>query len=165
MTHKIIIDYFEQLNLNLNDFAENSFFRLDLREIEGAIRTGITYPCMAVESPDIDPSESTVNSSAIGRWFAFAVYMNPELDNQAEQTEMLDLCERICLKILARMRHDARIPEHPLYNKFLISSCSGMKIGPVFTEMLYGYRFTGMIKGSESLKVNAADWADIDLTC
>lgn len=165
MTHKLIIDYLEQLNLNLKDFAENSFFRLDLREIEGAIRTGITMPCMAVESPEIDPSASTVNSSTIGRWFAFTVYMNPEVDNQQEQNEMLDLCERIGLKVLARMRHDARIPAHPLYNKFLISSCSGMKIGPVFTELLYGYRFMGMIQGSESLKIDAADWKDIDLTC
>lgn len=165
MTHKEIIDYLEQLNLNLKDFAENSFFRMDLTEIEGAIRTGITYPCMAVESPDIDFSGSTVNSSVIGKIFAFTVFMNPEIDNEEEKDLMIDLCERSGLKILARMRHDARIPGHPLYNKFLMENCDGIKVGPAFTELLHGYRFTGIIKGNESLKVDAADWEDIDLTC
>lgn len=165
MTHKLIIDYLEQLNLNLNDFAEDSFFRLDLTEIEGGIRTGISYPCMAVESPDIDFSESTINSSVIAKIFSFTVFMNPDSENSEEKDFMTDLCERIGLKILARMRHDARTPEHPLYNKFLIESCEGIKVGPVFTELLHGYRFTGIIKGNETLKVNAADWADIDLVC
>jgi len=165
MTHKQIIDYLEQLNLNLNDFAADSFFRMDLTEIEGAIRTGITYPCMAVESPDIDFSGSTVNSSVIAKIFSFTVFMNPDSENTEEKDLMTDLCERIGLKILARMRHDARIPTHLLHNKFLIESCEGIKVGPVFTDLLHGYRFTGIIKGNESLKVNAADWADIDLTC
>ena len=83
----------------------------------------------------------------------------------AEQNEMLDQCERLGLKIIARMRYDARQPGHLLHNRFKVSSVKWMKVGPLFTEELYGYRFTVEIEGGESLKVQADDWADIDTVC
>ena len=161
-THKPIIDYFENINLQLKDFPENSFFRMDLEEIMGAIRDGINFPAMAVESPDGDGENSVEQNSVIGRMFGFTVYMNPEPGNFQEQNAMLDLCERIGKKILARMRQDARIPDHLLYNKFKVSSTKWIKIGPLFTEKLYGYRFTGIIEGNEPLVVDPADWNDIE---
>lgn len=165
MTHKPIIDYFEQINLKLIHFPETSFFRMDLMEITGAFRSGINFPALAVESPDGDAEGSSTNSSVSGRMFAFTVYHRPTRGNFQEQNELLDECERIGLKIVARMRHDARIPTHPLYNKFSAETAKWMKVGPIFNEELHGYRFTGMIKGEESLKIDAADWSDIDLTC
>ncbi len=163
--HKQIIDYFENLNTNLKDFPEKSFFRMDLMEITGSFRTGINFPAMTVESPDLDGSESSVHNSVIGRMFAFTVYVSPQNGNFAQLNEQMDLAEKIAWKVIARMRHDARDPEHFLYNRFLVSSVRGHKVGPVFNELLHGYRMTGLITGSESLKVDAADWDDIDLTC
>lgn len=164
-THKPIIDYFENINLKLKDFGENSFFRMDLTEIQGKIRSGINFPALAVESPDGDAEKSIDQNSVISRMFAFTVYMNPEKENYNEQNEMVDLCEIIGKKILARMRYDARIPEHLLFNKFKVSSAKWIKVGPIFTEGLYGYRFTGIIEGNEPLKVDPEDWDDINSTC
>jgi hypothetical protein len=164
-THKPLIDYFESLNANLKDFPEKSFFRQDLNEIMGAIRSGINFPAMAVESPDGDGEGSIEQNSVIGRMFAFTVYMNPEEENFQQQNEMLDLCERIGKKVLARMRYDARVPGHLLHNKFKVSTVKWIKVGPVFTDLLYGYRFTGMIEGSEPLTLDVEDWDDITAPC
>ena len=164
-THKPIIDYFESLNTNLVDFQDKSFFRIDLDELFGSFRSGISFPCMTVESPEGDAAESNVSNSVIGRAPAFTIYQKPQRGNYQQQTEMLDECERIGLKIIARMRHDARIPEHLLYNRFLASSVKWVKVGPVFSELLYGYRFSFEIKDNEALKVNPEDWSDIDSVC
>ena len=164
-THKPIIDYFEFLNAASVHFQENSFFRMDLQEIFDSFRSGISFPAMAVESPEGDAEGSDITSSALTRTVAFSIYQLPQAGNAAQQNEMLDECERIGLKILARMRYDARQPGHLLYNRFKVSSAKWMKVGPLFTEQLYGYRFTVEIEGGESLKVDAADWKDIDLVC
>lgn len=164
-THSVIIDYFRQLNKNLRDFGENSFFRIDLKEIEGGFRSGITFPAMAVESPDLDGQDSDITNSVIGRAFFFTVYMDPKKNDYDDQDTAIDLCEKIGWKLIARMRKDATDPNHFLYDKFKVSTVSAIKVGPLFTQHLYGYRFGGLISGNESLKVDPADWDDIDSIC
>lgn len=164
-THKPIVDYFESLNENLIDFNENSFFRMDLDELFGAFRSGITFPCMTTESPEGDAGDSTLSNSVIGRFWAFTIYQNPERGNAQQLNQMLDECEQIGLKIVSRMRLDARNPEHLLYNKFKVASVKWVKVGPVFTENLYGYRFSGEFKDNEALTVKAEDWIDLDTVC
>jgi len=164
-THKPIIDYFESLNKNLKDFPEKSFFRMDLEEITGSFRSGINFPAMVVESPEGDTEGSSIHSSKVNRTFYFSIYQKCRAGNFEQQNEILDECERIGLKIIARMRYDARIPNHFLHNKFQSETVKWVKEGPIFTEALYGFQFTGIIAGDESLKLDAADWDDIDLTC
>ena len=157
--HATIINYFAELNAKLKDFPEKSFFRMDLMEITGAFRSGINFPAMTVESPDIE-ADGSINNSVIGRVFAFTVYVNPTQGDFDGQNSKLDQAERIGWKLIARMRHDARDPNHFLYNKFQVNEVRATKVGPIFTEQLHGYRFTGTIKGTESLKVDPADWSD-----
>lgn len=164
-THAPLVEYFKNINKQLNDFGKNSFFRQDLEEIFGAFRVGVNFPCLAIESPEIDAPDSTEQNTVIGRMFAFVVYMNPERNNYDEQNDYLDQCEKIAKKILARMRYDANIPGNILYRKFKVSTVKGVMVGPVYTEHLYGYRFAGMITGNEPLKVDPADWKDIDSAC
>lgn len=165
MTHEPHIAYFENLNAKLVDFAEKSFFRMDLSEITGAFRKGITFPAMTVESPEGDAEGSSKNNSVINRTGAFTVWEKPQTGNFADQTEKIDDCEKIGLKIIARMRLDSANHASPLYNKFEASSVRWIKVGPIFNEGLYGYRFTFNIAGSESLKVDPADWSDIEEVC
>lgn len=164
-THANLVDYFKNLNAQLNDFPEESFFRQDLEEIFGAFRSGINFPCMALESAELDAPDSTEQNTVIGRMFAFVVYMNPKRGNFDQQKEYIDKCEKIGKKILARMRYDANIPGNLLYRKFKVNTIKAVKVGPVYTEQLHGYRFVGMISGNESLKVDPADWKDIDTVC
>lgn len=164
-THKPILDYFQSLNEKLVDFPEDSFFRMDLEEIMGSFRSGINFPAMTVESPDGDAENSIGSNSVVGRLFAFTVFQNPTKGDFAQQNEMIDQCERIGLKIIARMRHDSFEKTHMLYNRFNANSVKWTKIGPLFNEELFGYRFTGIITGSESLNIDPADWSDIDTVC
>lgn len=165
MTHKPIIDYFEQLNANLLDFPEKSFFRMDLAEIQGSFRSGINFPAMVVESPEGNTEGSTINASVINRTGAFTVYQNSKQGDFGQQNQLLDQCERIGIKILARMRLDNANPAHAMHNRFDIPGVTWIKVGPIFTEKLYGYRFMYDLRGTESLIVDPADWSDIDEVC
>lgn len=164
-THARLVDYFKNINTQLNDFGENSFFRQDLEEIFGGFRVGINFPALAMESPEIDGQDSSEQSTVIGRMFAFVVYMNPKLNDYDQQNEYLDICERVGKKILARMRYDANIPGNILYRKFKMNTVRAVMVGPVYTESLYGYRFAGMISGAESFKLDPTDWKDLDSVC
>lgn len=165
MTHEPIIDYFKYCNEQLVDFSEDSFFRMDLSEITGSFRRGITFPALVVESPEGDMDNSSLSSSVIGRVFAFTVYDKHKKGDFQDQNQKLDNCEKIGLKIIARMRHDARNPDHLLYNRFKVNTVNFVKVGPVFSEHLYGYRFTGVIEAEESLLVKPEDWNDINQVC
>ena len=138
---------------------------MDLAEIKGAFRSDADLPCLVVESHEGDWDKSKPNQSVNDRAFAFTVYYDPENGNFDEQNDMLGLSEAMGFKIIARMRHDATIKGHILYNKFKVESVRNHKVGPVFNEQLYGYRFTGEISGAQPLIVSADDWTDIDAVC
>ena len=165
MNHDHIVDYFESLNSKLADFPEKSFFRMDLTEIQGAFRSGINFPAMSVESPQLDMSKSNVSNSVLGHDFAFTIWKKPKTGDFGGQNTDLGDCERIGLKILARMRYDARVPDHLIYNSFEARSVSAIKVGPLFTENLYGYRFIGTFSNNKPLIINPADWNDLDSPC
>lgn len=164
-THKPLLDYFENINSNLKDFPDKSFFRMDIEEIFGAFRRGINMPAMSVESPEGEATKSSPSNNFIGRTFAFNIMAMPKKGDFEEQNRIIDQCEQIGWKIIARMRFDNTDPKSLIYNKFKVSSVRFHKIGPLFNEELYGYRFTGEIGSSESLQVNKDDWEDLDRDC
>jgi hypothetical protein len=163
ISHAVIINYFEDLQKKLNGL--NDFFRMDLAEIKSAFRSAASFPCLVVESHESDFGKSKTNQSVNDRTFAFTIYYKPENGNFDEQNEMLDLSEAMGLKIIARMRHDTAIRTHFLFNKFKVETIKNHKVGPVFNERLYGYRFTGEFTAGEPLKVSPEDWSDIDAVC
>lgn len=164
-THGFIVDYMQNLNSQLKDFPDNSFFRMDIDEIFDGFRAGINFPAMSIESPEGDTKGSQVSASVISRTFAFTILQNPEKTNYAEQNQMLDQCERIGLKILSRLRYDNTQMNNVLHQKVDLTGFSWVKVGPIFDEELYGYRFTVHLTGNESLKLDPDDWKDIDSIC
>lgn len=163
ISHNSIIAYFKEIQENLIGLED--FFRMDLSEIKGAFRSDANFPCLVVESHESDLGKSKHNQSVNDRSFAFTVYFNPESGNYEEQNQMLDLSEAYGYKIIARMRHDASIKGHILFNRFKVSEVKNHKVGPVFNERLYGYRFTGEITAAQPLIVSPDDWVDIDVVC
>tara|TARA_R110002096_G_C14661308_1_gene728008 strand:+ start:11761 stop:12258 length:498 start_codon:yes stop_codon:yes gene_type:complete len=163
ITHSTIINYFKNIQTNLNGLED--FFRMDLSEIKGAFRSSANFPCMVAESFDIDFAKSQVNQSVTDKAFAFTIYYNPENENFDEQNTFLDLSEKMGYKVIARMKHDAADKTHFLFGRFKAETVRGHKVGPVFNERLYGYRFTGEITAPTPLIVDAADWEDIDAVC
>lgn len=163
INHQTLVNYFSQLASNLNDVQ--SFFRMDLTEIMGAFRSTANFPCMVIESHEGDFSDSNTMQSVYNITWAFTIYTKPKKADYDSQNAQLSTAEEIGLKILARMRHDATQPAHLLYNRFKIENVSCAKVGPVFNEQLYGYRFIGTIKLHQPLTVNPADWGDNPTIC
>ena len=165
MNHDHLVDYFQTINANLKDFPEKSFFRMDLVEIQGAFRSGIKFPAMSVESPQLDLSDSNISNSVLGHDFAFTIWKNPRMGDFAGQNTDLGDCERIGLKVLSRLRYDARVPAALIYNSFKVSSVKAIKVGPLFNENIYGYRFTGTFINNNALIIDPSDWSDLDSPC
>lgn len=163
ISHQIIVDYFRSIAENLKDL--NGFFRMDLTEIEHSFRSNAQFKCLVLESHEGNFEDSTMQSNVNDRTFAFTIYDHPKNMDYDDQNQKLSECESVGLKVIARMRHDASLPGHFLYGKFNVGTVTYAKVGPVFAERLYGYRFIGSIKGVESLKVDPSDWTDDPLVC
>lgn len=165
LTHDSVVAYFKNLNEQATFFPDDSFFRMDLEEIMDAFRTGINFPAMAVESPDIDLSDSSESDTVNKRVFAFHIYKKPATDNYEDVQAAIDECEAIGYKILARIRKDSYDPATIAFNAFKPQSVKGNQVSKVFAEQLYGYRFTGEFSKSDKLELNKDDWADLDSRC
>jgi hypothetical protein len=147
------------------DIETGNFFRLDITEIQGAMRTGIASPCLALESHQGNFENSKLNNSIESKTFAFMVIKKAIQGNFNEQNQFLDDCEVIGKKILARMRYHSTDINSILYNTFDLSLCNYHKVGPVFLSW-YGYRFEVTLKPKKiDLKVNPGDFSDITTAC
>ncbi len=163
MDHNIIVTYFESLADNHR--LVNGFFRMDLTEIQSSFRSKVEFPALVLESHEGDLSNSSLQATVNDRTFAFTIYLKPKQRDYPGQNDSLTIAEQIGLSMIARMKHDASLPEHFLFNKFKVNTVSYAKVGPVFNEHLYGYRFVGSIMGSEPLKVKPDDWLDTPVIC
>lgn len=162
-THAIIVNYFSNIADTLIDLK--SFYRMDLTEIQGAFRNNKVTPTLVLESHEADLGDSNVMQTVKNISFAFTIYILPKTGDYDDQNAKLDESEIIGLKVIARMRHDATIPGHFLYNKFKSAEVNYSKVGPVFNEELYGFRFSGNIKAPDPLIVNPTDWTDNPTIC
>lgn len=165
ISHLDIVTYMQQTVAASVDIETANFFRADLTEIQGNMRTGIASPCLALESHQTNYEGSKPNNSIGNKTFAFMVLKNPVQGNFVEQNQFLDDCEIIGNKILARMRYHSTQPTSILYKNFDLALCSNHKVGPIFLGW-YGYRFEIGLKPEKiDLKVNPTDFTDIDSAC
>ena len=163
INHQILVDYFKSLAENLIGIED--FHRMNLVEIQGSFRSSASFPCLVLESHDADWGDSNLQQSIKDRNIAFTVMTKPEKANFEDQDTKLTESEILGDKILARMRHDANNPNHFLYNHFKIENVKSSKVGPLFSERLFGYRNVCSINAPKKLILDPADWQDIETTC
>lgn len=164
LTHKVITDYMQDLE-NKNT-STKSFFRFNIMEIQGAIRGNIIYPAMAMESPEGNFSDSSVNNSLDKKIFAFSILDKPEKGNFDDENDKLDQCEIIGKQFLSRMRYDSFLPSSPIYNCFNLSDVEYHKVGPIYTDRLFGYRFEIHLDDKKTnMQINPSEWTDLDSPC
>jgi len=163
INHQVLVEYFGSLADGHKGIS--GFFRMDLTEIMGSFRKGFGFPCMVLESHDGDLGESSRTATSNNRGFAFTIYENPKKDNPDDQNAKLSSCEVIGLQVIARMKHDEAQEGHFLNGKFKVASVKYAKVGPIFSEKLYGYRFEGEISGSEPLFFDPTLWSDNPVKC
>ena len=163
ITHQILINYFKAIAENLNGIAD--FHRMNLSEIQSSFRSSANFPCLTVESHDGDFGDSNVMQSVNDRAFAFTVFTKPAKGDYQDQDTKLTESEAYGKKIIARMRHDASQTGHFLNRNFKVESVSYSKVGPLYQEQLYGFRFIGKINSADPLICDPLDWADLETTC
>ena len=165
LSHSKLKEYYKSIHEKSVDFTGNSFFRVNPVQIAGSFFDDAKYPSLVIEAADGDLGSSSEVETVATRTTAFTVYMNPDRHDYNQQDEFIDKCENIGFKILQRMRHDSMKPDHFLNGVFDKISWSWIQVGPIFTNQLYGYRFMGQLKSSESLQINHNDWSDLDSNC
>lgn len=152
---------------NLSEHHKNikGFFRGNLSEIQGSFREGIQQPAMMLESyeNDFDSNHTSVIKESS---FAFTIYVSPELEtsilNTFDQEDLsLSIAEQIGDEVILRMRKDSLTKGSGIYGMFDPESVKSHKVGPIFTENLFGYRFTGFLKGNIPNKVDTNTWSDL----
>ncbi len=163
ITHNDLVSYLETLCIQYKDTLD--FYRMDITEIQGKMRSGIEYPCMAMESHEIDFSGSKPFNSIINKTFAFSILHHPEKKNYDQQNDYLDRCEKIGLDIISRIRYDEKKANHFLNKTLEYDSIRAGKVGPIYSDHLYGYRFEITLKLKSNLKIDPNHWKDIDTVC
>lgn len=121
---------------------------------------------MAMESHEGNFEGSSSHNSIESKSFAFSIMSKTQAGDYDGQNSVLDQAEIIGKQVLARIRLDATDPTHILYKLFDIARVSFHKIGPIYVDQLYGYRFEIPLKPNKVLaKVSPDDWTDIDEVC
>lgn len=156
ITHNTIVTYFNDIATSHNDLKD--FFRLNISEIQGAFRTGVLTPVLALESHegDIGGSASTSHNR---RTLAFSVLEPTGIDDYDEQNAVLDRSEQIGLDIISKLVKDSQDPNHWLYGRFKKDSVNYHKVGPIYSDYLFGYRFELAISNPENLTLDPTKWS------
>ena len=167
---KDIVNYLEYLADQHVDLK--SKFRWNINEVSGAMRNGVELPLMAIDSVETrtkGDASKTLHANSI----AFTILGKPNtktgnLDESEAQTEVLDFCQNICFDIEARMLYDSRQLKDKdgnknwLYRRFDKTSFHFFKVGPVYTDSLFGYRCELSFDNQESMDPEITKWADLD---
>jgi hypothetical protein len=136
----------------------NGFFRFNVNELLGSLRSGIQTPVLAIEAASSElesPSKQSVFNSRAVSFIIIDFAGKP--DSYDKQDEVLDKLETIVLEIgdyLATKNEDR---SHWLYGLFEIDSFRYEKVGPLFDNM-YGWNVLYTIKNQTTKKMDPAKW-------
>ena len=159
-----IIQYFD--NLVTQSTQIQDFFRFDITEIQGALRAGIQFPCLALEAPQGSFQGSSPANSVVTQTLAFTIYIKPENDSQNAQNDALVSSQAWGLSVVKRLRYDSADSSSPWYNIIDLASIDFFKVGPIFSDRLFGYRFEIELKPQKiDMKVEPAFWSDVSDPC
>jgi len=164
-----IVNYLE--SLAAKHVAINESFRWNVSEFSGALRSGVRLPVMlidAIETQTQSDKDKTIHANTT----AFTILGKPNtrtgnLDQYQAQNEVLDCCQQLCFDIEARVLYDARQVKGDdglknwLYGLVDKNSFHHFKIGPIFSDGLYGYRCELTLKNVEPACPDVSKWEDL----
>ena len=164
-----IVNYLEELATNHVDIK--SSFRWNVSEVSGALRSGIELPVMLVDAVETQTKGDSTKTIHINTT-AFTILGKPNtrtanLDEYEAQNETLDYCQQICFDIETRVLSDATIAKRAngsknwLYGLVDKNSFHHFKLGPIFSDGLYGYRCEVSLKNQVSTCPDPLKWDDL----
>jgi hypothetical protein len=167
---------FTQITQYLEKLADahvdvNDKYRWNAGEFTARLRTGVNLPVVlidAVETQSSGDNTKTIHShsTAITVLGKDQTYTG-KIDSYQKQNEVLEMCQKICFDFETRIIDDAsklvddQGSKNWLYGHVDKNSFHHFKVGPVFTDGLFGYRCEITIKNQVPTNVEALNWHDL----
>lgn len=161
-----IKDYLESLgNLHVDI---NKVVRWNLAELNGQMRTNNQESIMLIDAPQINSEASERNVHVHD--CAFTILGKPgvsapRIDDYEKQNEIIQHCQNICFEVASRIQVDSYKSEDAslkwLYAGLQKQSFQYFKVGPIFTNNLYGYRCQFEITTREVYTIDPLKWSDV----
>ena len=169
ITFNHIVNYLE--NLADAHVSINSKYRWNAHEFSGALRNGVALPVMLIDAPETqtggDATKTLHNNTT-----AFTVLDKPntrtgDFNEYEAQNQVLNACQEICFDLETRILHDAekvkdsKNAKNWLYGLVSKNSFHHFKVGPVFSDGLYGYRCELTITNQVPTLPDITKWSDL----
>ena len=166
VSHNTLIAYFESLGLCSTDVATS--FRWNTIEYQNSLRSGVTPTVMLIDSPHVQEEGSSINLMDVHNC-ALTFLGKPNvptarIDAYDNQNEVLEHCQQIAFEFRNKLRLDASAPRDAegnknwLFGALVINSFNFLKVGPVFTENMYGYRLEFQLKIKPCACIDTEKW-------
>lgn len=157
VTHEKIIEFHKEIAERHKEI--NGFYRFDLKEIEGQMRSGIKAPALLLMSHSsvlsTNPNKTTNFNT---RTISFLIIDNGgKLDNYVKHNEVLNATELIALDVISYCKRESNNSASFLYNLFDVANVRIEKVGPVFGTY-FGWNVIYDIKNHESMVFDESKW-------
>lgn len=145
----------------------NSVFRWNRTELSGSLRNGKQKSIMLIDAVEVN-TDSPANNNVHLNQCAFTILgkdgvSTAKIDSYANQNIVLQHTQQIAFEIATRIQREAANPNLSwLYGNLEKGSFNFFKVGPIFTENLFGYRCEFTIKTTEVYKLDPTKWTDIN---
>jgi len=150
---------FEQYSSYFENIANRhkkikSFYEIDEDEIISGLRSKVQYPCLFLEFPEPTAFDNSTNTD-VKQPSGLAVLSPCKPGDFKKRREILVENEKIILDIVSQMRKD-RIEGNNLW--FDLNQTRWSKVGPMFTDNLYGWRLDFNIQRWLDIEYYESDW-------
>lgn len=164
-----VVNYLEALADKNTDIKDK--YRWNVSEVTGKLRKGVDLPVMLIDAVETQTSGDKTKTNHTNAT-AFTILGKPNtktgnLDEYDAQNEVLDFCHQISLETETRILHDASLPKingvkNWLYGMVDKNSFHHFKVGPLFSDGLYGYRCEVALKNQVCTTPDVSKWDDLD---
>jgi hypothetical protein len=143
----------------------NSVYRWNRTELSGAMRKAVQKSIMLIDAVEINANSPAENNVHLNQC-AFTILgkegvSTARIDSYDAQNEVLNHTQKIAFEIAARIQRESYNADLLwLYGNLEKGSFNFFKVGPVFTENLFGYRCEFTIKTMEVYKLDPTKWTD-----
>lgn len=115
---------------NAADKNNIAFLECDMEEVQSALRTGLKFPCMLVQTPEVDKEGSLDN--IVEQWEGSFIILMPQTTDLTK-SQCYQRAKNICDQIITAMVRDT----FEYFEGGMMKTSEG-KIGPV-SDRLYGW--------------------------
>ncbi len=165
-----VVNYLESLAAAHVDIKGK--YRWNVSEVSGAMRKGVELPVMLIDAVETQTSgDKTKTKHTNTTAFTILGKSNTKtgnLDEYDAQNEVLDFCQQIGFDIETRILHDAaqikdaNDNKNWLYGMVDKNSFHHFKVGPLFSDGLYGYRCEVSLKNQVCTEPDISKWNDLN---